>query len=76
MLCVDMAAEEVCPPSTGCFDRVVGATVIVEPPSCDVSPTITMGIWVVIFTSDIIGWMGLVGVPSVPLVSPDAIFDR
>ena len=51
MLCVDMAAEEVCPPSTGCFDRVVGATVIVEPPSCDVSPTITMGIWVVIFNS-------------------------
>ena len=76
MPCADTEAEEVCPPSTGCYCSVVGVTVIVEPPSCDVSLSIIVRIGVVVCSSDIIGLIGLVSVPPVPLVSSDAIFHR
>ncbi|CAH1428717.1 unnamed protein product [Lactuca virosa] len=38
VLCVDMTAEEVCPPTASRCGSVVGAVVTVEPPCCDVSP--------------------------------------
>ncbi|CAH1413481.1 unnamed protein product [Lactuca virosa] len=74
VLCVDTAAEEVCPPSTDGCGPIVGATVIFEPPTCDVSPVITVGIGLVVCSSDIIGLIGLVDAPPVPLVSSDSNF--
>lgn len=42
VLCVDTAAEKGCSLSTGCSCPIVSATVTVEPPSFDASPTITV----------------------------------
>lgn len=76
VLCVDTAAEEGCPSSTGCSCPVVGAIVTVELPSFDASSVIIMGFGAVVCSSDIIGLMGLAGVPPVLPVSSDAIFHR
>ncbi|CAH1447137.1 unnamed protein product [Lactuca virosa] len=71
---VNTAEEDVGPSAIDLHNSLIGALVIVEPSCCGVSLVTGVKMGVVIGSNDIIGLMGLVGVPLAPPVSPDAIF--
>ncbi|CAH1441054.1 unnamed protein product [Lactuca virosa] len=74
-LCVIMVAAHVGPSAVGPYNSFVGVVVIVKLPCCDVSPVTGVRIEAITGSNNIIGLMGLVGVPRVPSVLSDAIFE-
>lgn len=73
MFCVNMAVEDVGPLAIGLYNSLIGELVIVEPSFCGISPVTGVKMGAIIGSNDIIGLMGLIGVPPAPPVSLDAI---
>lgn len=73
--CAIMVVKKSGPSAVGLHNLFVRAVVIVESPGCDASSVTDVRTGVIIGSNDIIGLKRHVGVPPIPPVTSDAIFE-